>query len=234
MTSAPIVKPDKFDAGSDENRNRVTPGSICERLSTIQCAGEAWCCDSRTRTEAACKATMLKGCNDDLLLDDIAMRSVVGFDADHAFDAFTMFEQLAAACDPVIATFGASRAGLLGMQKGTLGTGAVCKENNNVLGAAAAGAALASCSDPENQSCLPRSFLGAWMCEPRTADGACFSDSNCIDGAFCDNPDLMIGNSCEPRRADGQSCSAANNCISLTCEGGSCTAATAQTAYCLQ
>src|SRR5437773_884632 len=43
-----------FDAGTASDRNMVTPGQICDRMSTIQCAGEAACCASAGRSYEQC------------------------------------------------------------------------------------------------------------------------------------------------------------------------------------
>jgi len=232
-SSLPIEKPAEFFAGDDPDRNQVTPGQICERLSTIQCASEAWCCDNLTRTEQSCKQTMLAGCRE-LLLDGIAMDPIVAFDEAHAATAFTEFEAKAAACDPTIASFGASREGLLGMQKGTISAGASCKPPAALPTATQGGAALAACLDSATHACLPG--LTSWTCDARGGVGGdCFTDSNCTEGLFCDNPQLLItGDACQARKANGTACSADNHCMSLTCRSGSCVEATQQTAYCLQ
>src|SRR5690349_21138139 len=60
-----------FDAGSDPNRNNVMAGQVCDRLSTIQCAGEVHCCTNPTHTYDACKQAMFSLCANDLHLDAV-------------------------------------------------------------------------------------------------------------------------------------------------------------------
>lgn len=238
-----VVGSETFDAGSDPARNNVTPGTICERLTTIQCAAEAYCCDAPGRTIAECKATMMVGCQDELHVDEVADRAEVGFDATHAAQAFTDFERRASECDPTIANWGISREGLAGMQKGTIGAGQSCKPSGlGIANEVAQIAALASCADGDQYACQPRGGDGqlmlntTWECEAlQGAGGDCFADTNCQAGLFCDNPGYEeLVASCAPRKAVGSGCEAGNECASLTCKGGACVDASTQAAYCLQ
>ncbi|HTU62522.1 MAG TPA: hypothetical protein VMF89_28875, partial [Polyangiales bacterium] len=54
-----IEKATEFDAGDDPERNKVTAAQLCERLATINCAGEAFCCDAPNRTVEACKQDLI-------------------------------------------------------------------------------------------------------------------------------------------------------------------------------
>jgi hypothetical protein len=72
-----------------------------------------------------------------------------------------------------------------------------------------------------------------WTCAAR-GNGACFSDLNCSDGLYCDNPSAnLAGSTCQARKADGDSCATGNECSTLLCKGGHCATLSVQSAYCL-
>lgn len=222
-----------FNAGDAPDRNDVTAGELCDRLSTIQCAGEAYCCDNPGRDFAACKAEMQEGCEDNLMLDPIAGAPQAAFDQAHAAMAYEQIERLASECDPSVAAFGESIAGLRGLFAGTLNADASCLPLNPTFREEVA-KSLASCLDPEHNACLPMSVIN-WRCTPRAGVGGhCFTDVNCTDGLFCNNPTFNIaGSSCAERKDIGAGCMLPNECKSLFCKGGQCVEATSQTAYCL-
>lgn len=222
-----------FDAGSEPDRNDVTAGELCDRLSTIQCAGEEFCCDNPGRDFAACKAEMQNGCEDKLMFDAIASSEKAAFSAEHAKLAYGEIERLASECDPSVANFGQSVDGLRGIFKGTVGPGGSCTTFNVAFREEAA-KALASCLDPANNSCLPETPL-TWNCRARAgAGGSCFTDVNCLDDLYCPNPDFEIAMAtCTPRKAIGATCELPNECESLFCKGGQCVEASSQAAYCL-
>ncbi len=221
-----------FDAGDAADRNDVVAGNLCDRLTTIQCAGEAFCCSDPGRSFDDCKAVMLKGCNEELMFDAIAGDARSGFDMAHARSVYVEIERRASECDMGIAAYGESLAGLRGMFKGTVPAGGSCT-SLNPLNRQDAAQALSSCADIANNACLPA--LALWECEPRQGDGGdCFSDVNCMDGLFCDNPSFDIGGStCGARKMEGASCQLPNECASLFCKGGKCVAPSVDAAYCL-
>jgi hypothetical protein len=225
-----------FDAGSDPNRNKVPGGQVCERVATVQCAGEAACCDAPGRSFDQCKAVMKDGCIKQLYLDAVTANRVSGYDMNRAEAAFSQFETMARNCDPTVAFWGASATGLRGVAQGTIAPGQAC--NPSVIDLLAKkdvdAAYLASCIDPANMACLPQGTTN-WTCVSRGGPGApCITDVNCVDGVFCDNPKLLLtGASCKPRKADGSPCAAANECASLSCKGGRCSVPGPQSAYCL-
>jgi len=222
-----------FDAGTAPDRNAVTPGQLCERLSTLQCAGEAFCCPNPTRDFAACHDKYFTGCKNDLLFDEIAMQPAAKFDAANAERVFTEIERRASQCDVGIAPYGESPEGLGSMFLGTVGAGGNCRPSN-LLQKAASGAALVSCTERTTEACLPGTVN--WKCTPFVdAGGACFSDANCLAGLYCNNPGLALtGGKCIVRKAVGASCGQPNECESLYCKGGSCVAADVNAAYCLE
>lgn len=222
-----------FDAGNEPDRNDVMAEELCDRLSTIQCAGEAYCCDNPGRDFAACKEEMQDGCEDQLMFDAIASAPQAAFSAEHASMAYEEIERLASECDPTVAAFGESIAGLRGMFAGTLAVSSSCLPLNPTFREEVA-KSLASCSDPEHNACLPMSVIN-WVCTPRAGVGGhCFTDVNCTPGLFCDNPDFnLAGSDCAERKEIGTPCGLPNECKSLFCKGGQCVEATAQTAYCL-
>ena len=222
-----------FDAGSEPGLNDVMAGELCDRLSTIQCAGEQFCCDNPGRDFAACKTVMQNGCEDQLMFDAIATSDKADFNEAHAMLAYGEIERLASQCDPSVANFGQSVDGLRGMFKGTVAPGGSCTTFNVAFREEAA-KALASCLDPANNSCLPESPL-LWNCRPRAAaGGSCFTDVNCLDNLYCPNADFEIGAAtCTARKPIGARCELPNECESLFCKGGQCVEATAQAAYCL-
>jgi hypothetical protein len=231
-----------FDAGSDPLRNDLDPGELCARLSDIQCAGEAFCCDNPGRDQATCKATMFQGCMQELFLDTIASNPAAGFDKPAAVAAFTEYERLASICDPNVAQWGASTGGLRGIMKGSVAPEGDCApagydplQNPTPPSKMDAAIALASCNTIESSACLPGALT--WECKPRVGAGPkCFTDVNCQDGLFCDNPDLTpISHDCVPRKQGGAGCEQPNECASLACRGGLCAAVgDVQAAYCLK
>jgi hypothetical protein len=228
----PDVQPRIFDAGSDPGRNRPAAGAVCDRFATIQCAGERYCCDSPGRTFDQCYAAQLAACRDEAFLDIITLNVVTGYSLDMAELAFGEFERLASQCDPDVAEWASSTDGLRSITQGTVAPGGSCVPP--ALADVPTSAAFAvSCTQIETNACLPT--LLNWTCRARGSAGDdCFTDLNCIDGLFCDNPSLSLsGSQCQLRKANGQSCSEQNECASLTCRGGTCVAATTQTAYCL-
>ncbi len=224
-----------FDAGSSPTRNMVQVADVCERLSTIQCAGEKHCCTNPGRTEEMCKSTMKDGCVNQLHLDAIAAQANTGFDRMSAETAFTEFERLASTCKPSIAQWGVSVTGFRGILKGTIAAGQSCRPPlQSLTDPVIAGAALVSCTDLGTQACLPMAL--SWTCTPRhPAGGACFADANCLDDLYCDNPQTTFGAVCKARKAPAAACTNANECLSLACKQGTCRAADdVQAAYCLQ
>jgi hypothetical protein len=219
--------------------NAVEPGELCERLATLQCEGETKCCEAPGRTYDSCKQAMFDGCSKRLRLDDIAMREEVGFDAEAARAAFEGFEKLAEKCDPTIAEWGSSLEGLPSMLKGTVAPDGNCAPRGALSNVAVFGAALSSCKNPETHACQPRdtqlSGMPDWTCDERSKDGGeCFTDANCADGLFCDNPDRQVGASCKPRKAVGEACLQASACESLACKAGKCAEVSVEAAYCLK
>jgi hypothetical protein len=228
-----------FDAGKAADRNAAEPGELCERLATIQCAGEAHCCSDPGRTFSECKTAMKTGCSDQLHLDEIAMQSVAGFDADAARAAFDDFEALARKCDTSIATWGTSTEGLRSILRGTLGAGENCAPKGAINDPVIGGAALASCADLAERACQPRSTQKDgkldWTCDARSdVDELCFSDANCKDGLYCANPTNRIGAKCRPLKANGMPCNTPHECESLICKGTECKPVDRDAAYCLK
>lgn len=228
-----------FDTLVDINnpqRNRVTPGNICDRLSAIQCAGEQNCCDDPALDFEGCKQGMLQLCRDEIRIDAISADPLTGFDSIFAEQAFTEFENMASRCDTSIVAWGASFEGLRGILKGTIDRGMPCTpsgDGGETLDEAGA-IALASCKNPQNTACAHPAVL-LWTCSPRNSvGGACITDANCIEGLYCDNPNLLLlGATCKVRKAVGASCDWPNECASLICKNGACVEANRQNVYCL-
>ncbi len=233
------------DAGSN---NLVQPGSVCDRIATIQCASEQKCCPSPTETFGQCKANQLDACANKLYLDSVTENPISGYDPANAEATFAYFEQHALACDTTIAAWAALPTGLRGITAGTLAPGASCTPAFNIntdTYTRNGAAALASCTNPAGYACLPPSSVtNPWTCAARsTSGGPCFTDVNCVDptgpsdpGLYCNgatqSPGIVLG-TCTPRKADLAGCGAANECASLYCIDGQCAAATVSAAYCL-
>ncbi len=233
---ATVTEPPVYDSGSDVNRNAVRANQICERLSAIQCAGEEHCCDKPGRTKAQCYASMLNVCTTQLHLDEIAARSNAGFSTDAAKLAFDTFDTYASQCDTHVATWGISVAGLRGILLGTIAANGNCAPPGfTVTDPVADGAALASCKDLTTHACLPGSLGLSWKCQPKSdVNGQCFTDVNCKDGLYCDNPQLSLSSHpCLTRKEVGAACVGPNECKSLYCKHSVCVTADQQAAYCL-
>jgi hypothetical protein len=234
--------PAAFDAGTDPSRNRVQPGGICQRLATLQCAGEAYCCTSPGRTFGACFTRQADLCTQELQLDLIAADRVAGFDAEMTAEALTHFEQMAADCDPDITVWGASMDGLRRMLQGTVQPADSCMPPEDIPSVAAYGAALASCAQGATHACLfggdgPIPFPPtSATCTERGQPGAvCFVDTNCIDTLYCENPDGQYSTgTCAARKPIGASCASELECESRVCNAGSCSERSQQAAFCLQ
>jgi hypothetical protein len=221
-----------FDGGTEPGRNRVPAGQVCERLATIQCAAEVSCCSSPGRNFDQCKQSQRDKCVNEAHLDAITSNPITNYNIDRAEAAFAEFERLASICDPAIAQWAARTDGLRGILLGTVASGQSCgpPDSDPAIG----GARLASCVDGATTACLPVSLF-TWTCRPRGPAGAdCFSDFNCIDGVYCDNPQLdPTGAKCVQRKPDGAPCGVGNECNSLLCKGGMCIFPNAGAAYCL-
>lgn len=229
--------------GESETRNRVAAGEICDRIATIECAGEARCCNDPGREFSACKQTMKQGCVDALHLDYMSLQPVTGFDPDRAEAALARYEDMAKACDPLVATVGEDPDGLRGMLQGTLEPDGDCFplslagpfDVTEEQGAAY----LAACKDPENYACLPVELL-EWTCVERGDVGdPCFTDLNCQPGLYCPQQDPLVpevgGGPCAPTLDTGEACLAANECTSLACVHGKCAeTGDVQAAFCLR
>jgi hypothetical protein len=231
--------PNVFDdlVGTAEDRNDVPAGEVCERIATIQCAGEASCCDAPGRSFEDCKNTMKDGCIRELQLDAITTQSITGYDRGFAKDVFSEYEALARACDVAVAQWGASMDGLRALTRGTLAQGAACQPAglDLVQMNATAAAHLFACTSPETHACLPTATNG-WSCTARAGEGgACFMDMNCLDGLFCTNSKArsIQGGTCKARKADGAPCDFPSDCSSLACKSGTCAPRNQQTIFCL-
>jgi hypothetical protein len=223
--SASMVKEPNLPA------DMVTAGGICNRLAQILCAAEADCCTDPGREVAACETEQKATCNNDFMADAVAKRSEANFDADQAFKVFTKLDEMALACDPLIASFSESEEGLRSMFQGTKDPGDGCTPQN-ALDKPMSGGSLASCKDLHNYACLPNAI--GWTCEMRAGEGSrCYSDLNCTQGLYCNNPKLRIsGDTCHARKADGSSCELFNECESLYCRGGKCVPPDMHTSFC--
>jgi len=224
-----------FDGGTDPNRNNVMPGQVCERLATIQCAAEASCCGAPGRNFDQCKQAQLNTCRNEAYLDAVSMSPLAAYDMGKAAAAFAEFERLASMCDPAIVQWAISPTGLRGIINGTKNANDSClPPASQSMDRAVVAAHLASCTNSASQACLPLRLL-AWECRPRGPVGAdCFSDLNCVDGVYCDNPNLEVtGSKCVGRKLKDATCVTSNECQSLFCRGGRCIAPSAGAAYCL-
>ncbi len=228
--------PTCVNTDTDPNRNKVQAGNVCDRLSTIQCAGEACCCEHPNRDFNACKQGMMEYCREHLRLDVISSDASTGFDPVFAEQVFSQYEQMASRCDVNVVFWGTSFDGLRGIIKGTIEPGRPCtprSEWGETLDEAGA-AALASCKDPVNTACSHPAIL-LWTCSPRVGVGGnCITDLNCLDGLYCDNPNLLLlGAVCKQRKNLGSACTLPNECQSLICRGGKCVEVNQQNVYCL-
>lgn len=229
---------DYFDSDNPE-RNAVTAGDICDRLATLQCAGEQNCCDDPGRDFDTCKSEALASCRNDTFLDTISDDPITGFNEGLARAAMLEFENKAKDCDVTVASWGESVEGLRGIMEGTRDEGASCAGPDNGTKADAA-AALASCLDPENVACLVEVTIvppsATATCKARSAAGGkCLTDINCEKGLYCPQSNYLspAPSNCEARIALDGSCKSNNECESLACKGGKCVEATANSAYCL-
>jgi hypothetical protein len=228
-----IEKATEFDAGKDPARNKVTAAQLCERLATINCAGEAFCCDTPNRTVEACKQDLITTCSMTLMLDKIAMQESSRFDAAAAEKAYTELESRASKCDPSVAQWGGSADGLRGILKGSIEPKASCMPSAT-LDPVQVGAALVACAQPETHACVYATVLDPWTCQPRSADGGvCVTDNNCIDGLYCYVQTPGIAGLCKTRKAVGDACASPTECSSLFCKKSKCVEADQQAAYCL-
>jgi hypothetical protein len=228
-----VEKATKFDAGSDPDRNKVSAAQLCERLATINCAGESFCCDSPGRTVDACKADLIQTCSMTLMLDKIAMQETSRFDAAAAEKAYSELESRASKCDPSVAKWGGSADGLRGILRGSIEPKADCTPAAT-FDVVQVGAAFVSCAQPESHACVYSSILDPWTCEPRSvAGGVCVTDNNCVDGLYCVVNTPGIAGMCQDRKAVGAACSAPTECASLFCKKSLCVEADQQAAYCL-
>jgi len=208
----------------------VPAGTVCARLSGLQCEAEAACCQAPGRSVEACKTAMAKKCAD-LCLDQVSTNPLSGYTPSTTGLAMAEFQRRAATCDPTIVMWGASVSGLRGIFPGTESPGADCTPKS-LLDSADAAAHLMACRNPADTACLPGLV---WKCTARSGvGGACFSDTNCQSGLYCDNPQTaLLGATCKSGKATGASCTAGSQCASLVCKGSTCVPADVQSVYCL-
>lgn len=226
-----------FDLDNAE-RNSVAAGSVCDRVATVQCAGEAHCCDDPGRSFDQCKAQAKSACVDSAFIEEMSKKvDITGFEPERAAVALGEFERLAVACDISVASWGASADGLLSMMQGTLAEGDSCQPSISATLRGPQGAApyLVACQGSD-VVCLPG--RSEWLCERRGGVGAdCFTDLNCEDGLYCPQNDYLnprVGSSCKVRLDNGVACRAGNECASLACKDGTCVETSRQSAYCLE
>jgi hypothetical protein len=219
-----------FDAGSELERNRVPAGRVCDRLTTIQCAGEEHCCP-RARSFDACKQAMANLCTRSIYLDAISADPAIGYDIDRAQAAFTEFEKRASVCDLTIVGWALSTYGFRGVGRGTIPPGGACMGVDGG-GPYDAIARVVACEKPEMYACLGAPGT-PWTCSPRGITGSsCVTDMNCVDGFFCDYT-VTPRAQCAQKKPNGATCLSLLDCESWSCQSGVCTPPTAETTYCL-
>jgi hypothetical protein len=226
-----------FDAGSDPNRNHVVAGSLCARISAIQCAGEAHCCSAPARTVSTCETTLRTACTNQLYLDTLAANPVTGFDSGTTATILDELESRSSQCDTGIAAWGVSPQGLRGILKGTIAPGASCKPpGTNLTDKPVLAAALASCTGLDTTACLPKALFSEWPCAPKNPVGSsCVTDDNCQPDMYCSNPSMNFLGKCAQRLALGSACKVGGTeCSSLYCRAGQCVPPSVDTAYCSQ
>jgi Dickkopf N-terminal cysteine-rich region len=227
-----------FDAGTALDRNMVKPGAVCARLAAIQCAGEVFCCTAPKETVDACVKSATMMCNGSASLDVVSKAAAVGFDPTASSAAFTELERRASKCDPSIAAWAISTDGFQRSFTGTLASGADCTPMGGFMGSTGDIAiALASCRLADGLACLPGpNMTDKWMCAARAANaGRCYTDLNCQEGLYCDNPQATPMGKCAARKAAGMACNSEVECTSVVCKGGKCAAADdVQAAYCFK
>jgi hypothetical protein len=222
--------------GGGGGDNNVQPGQICARLSQIQCAAEANCCDAPGRDIATCQADVAEECEDNGL-DIIPMDPLVGFNAGALKRALDELEERNAECDPTVAAWAITTDGFASSFDGTRASGDDCAPEGGTMMATFSqiGAALGSCMNAGTTACLPTSD-DDWTCAPRGDAGApCFTDFNCKDSLFCDSSmaDTIYDGVCTVRKAAGEDCDEDNECVSFLCNDDACAAANdAQAAFC--
>jgi hypothetical protein len=94
---------------------------------------------------------------------------------------------------------------------------------------------LASCRLADGLACLPGSNTNdKWTCAARAANaGRCYTDLNCQEGLYCENPQATPDGKCAPRKATGMACNTETECTSFLCKSSKCGAADdVQAAYC--
>jgi hypothetical protein len=226
-----------FDPGTAKDRNRAQPGSLCARLSELQCAGERHCCDT-AREFDACKTALMMDCAG-TSLDEVAREKVVGFDAMRAEEVLSKLEDMSSRCDPSVKPWFNGPDGLRAMFQGTLAPDQRCMPTSSAI--ADLGAALASCADSAAHACLltgvapPAPPLSATCAARVGSGGSCFVDTNCQEALYCDNPTMLYsGGTCTMRKAMGEPCQHSVECESGFCNHADavCGAPNVQQAYC--
>jgi hypothetical protein len=221
-----------FDAGDDPLRNRVPAGKVCDRLTTIMCAGEQYCCPRNDRSIGACKQAMMNSCAP--YMDGWTLNPVLGYDMDRAEAAFAEFEKRASSCDTSIMPWALSNAGFRTVARGTVEPGSSCFSYDG--GGAIyldAIAMFGSCTEPGAYACMYDTPTN-WNCAPRSdVGGKCFLDINCLDGLYCEAMGSL--STCLPRKPNGATCSNLLMCESMHCDTtvGLCVPATLESVYCL-
>src|SRR5262249_31447284 len=162
----------------------------------------------------------------------IAAQSVAAYDSNQARMVLMQLETLASTCDPGFAAYAASPQGIRSIFRGTVAPEGDCAPLNMFDMTMAAGA-LASCTSGDGYACVPV-LTGPWTCAAHSAMGGhCFTDINCQQDLYCNNPKLSVsGSTCLARKPPGSACMYGNECLSLSCRGGSCQPPGPEAAYC--
>jgi hypothetical protein len=220
-----------FDAGDDPLRNRVPAGKVCDRMTTIMCAGDQYCCPRNDHSLGACKQAMMNSCAP--YMDPWSAHPALAYDMDRAEAAFAEFEERASACDTGIVPWVLSNAGFRGVARGTIQPGSSCFSFDGGAVTTDSISMLGSCGVPEAYACMYES-PNNWVCAPRSdSGGPCFTDMNCLDGLYCEAMGSL--SKCAPRKPNGESCLNLLMCESMNCDMATsrCLPATLETAYCL-
>jgi hypothetical protein len=172
-------------------------------------------------------------CDTNFRAAEIGSNSAAGYSIDQAEMVFDHFELLTGRCGPDVATWGVSSDGFLTMFRGTKVLNASCQPTS----LSDVGAAF-SCRIDDDLTCVPTMAgfpgfpPGGWTCKPFSASGGrCYTDVNCQDGLRCLAPETY--STCTARKANGVSCGAPHECVSLLCESSLCVAPNVEDAYCL-
>jgi hypothetical protein len=222
------------DPGSIAAESAVEVGAFCIDFADRTCQAQEDCCAVGTPDFDRCVTQVRDRCS--LLAGSLAARPETGYDGVQANAVLAEIDAFAASCDPAVVPWTFARSGFYRLFQGSIELGQACSLEGSELEQFAA---ALSCLGDDN-TCLVNGARAD--CAARSsAEGPCATDFDCVDGHFCQRPDVGGRGICRIQQADDALCrpGANSSCASFFCNPtvgdvtGRCVTPPAEQLYCL-